>query len=474
MSQLETGPAEFRESPHTARWAIDDEPATLRARIHLGFLTARGWGIFVSGILALVGAWMLGRRELMAIALFLIVVPLLAAFVLRFGSSSLAVSRTFNPNVATTGAGVRVRLTISHQGRSPGQLLLSDTLPQDFGHGPQFSYPTPHALISGDGSKSLYEYRLRLASRGIYAIGPVNAQVTDVFGLATRPSSVDRPSALVAMPIKEILEPGPMPGERGAHGEASANRRLTPDSFDVMTREYRDGDSIQRIHWPATARRGEIMVRQEDYRATPRALLILDRSRAAFLQQGVGAELGIDIPQYTAPSKQSSHRFEWAVQAALAIGAHLSNTGFGVEVLDQQARPINQISASGSETGEEVFVGPHAVEEMQGALAALGLEDSSNRIDQASPSSMSTAMRTRLRADGDRLVLFLGEIPLAAANMWIDAVGAQRKVMVFSIVHRPEHAQPIIDRFRQVGWSALAVSPKTSLADAWEEIGRSV
>lgn len=474
MNQPETGQAEFRESPHTARWTVDDAPATFRARVHLGFLTVRGWGIFVTGVLSLVAAWMLGRRELMAIALFLIVVPLLAAFMLRFGASALKVSRTFSPYIATTGSSVRVRLSISHQGRSPGQLLLSDTLPKDFGPGPHFTYPSPHEVIAEERATSLYEYRLRLASRGIYAIGPVNAEVSDVFGLATRPSSVDRPSALVAMPQRETLDPGPMPGERGAHGEARSNRRLTPDSFDVMTREYRDGDSIQRIHWPATARRGEIMVRQEDYRATPRALLVIDRSRASFLQQGVGAELGLEIPQYTAPAKQSSHRFEWAVQAALAIGAHLSNTGFGIELLDQQARAINQVSASGSDTGSDVFSGPHAIDEMQAALAALGLEDSATRSQQDSPSSLSTAMRTRLHADGERLVLFLGEIPLATANMWIDAVGARRKVMVFSIVHRPELAQPIIDRFRQAGWGALAVSPKTALAEAWDGIGRSV
>lgn len=474
MNQPETGQAEFRESPHTARWTVDDAPATFRARVHLGFLTVRGWGIFVTGVLSLVAAWMLGRRELMAIALFLIVVPLLAAFMLRFGASVLKVSRTFSPYIATTGSSVRVRLSISHQGRSPGQLLLSDTLPKDFGPGPHFTYPSPHEVIAEERATSLYEYRLRLASRGIYAIGPVNAEVSDVFGLATRPSSVDRPSALVAMPQRETLDPGPMPGERGAHGEARSNRRLTPDSFDVMTREYRDGDSIQRIHWPATARRGEIMVRQEDYRATPRALLVIDRSRASFLQQGVGAELGLEIPQYTAPAKQSSHRFEWAVQAALAIGAHLSNTGFGIELLDQQARAINQVSASGSDTGSDVFSGPHAIDEMQAALAALGLEDSATRSQQDSPSSLSTAMRTRLHADGERLVLFLGEIPLATANMWIDAVGARRKVMVFSIVHRPELAQPIIDRFRQAGWGALAVSPKTALAEAWDGIGRSV
>ena len=472
MSLPDPGPAEFRESPHNARWTRDEPPATLRARVHLGFLTARGWGLFATGVAALAGAWLLGRRELMAVALFLILTPLLAAFLLRYGRSPITVTRTFNPSVAVTDSGLRVRLHISHRGRSPGILPLSDTLPQDFGNGPEFTYPSRTAVVQGGVSSSHYEYRLRLASRGIYPIGPIKAQVTDPFGLATRPAALDKPSALVAMPQIESLEPAGLPGERGAHGQASSNRRLTPDSFDVMTRDYRDGDSVRRIHWPATARRGSVMVRQEDYRATPRAVIVLDRSRAAFLPHGVGSETSLEIPQYTSAPKQSSQRFEWALQGALGIGAYLSHSGFGIEMIDHQARPVNQVSASGSDDGAEVFGGSHAVEDMQGALAALGLEDPPSRHVSESAPALTTALKTRLRTHGDRLVLLLGEVSPATANAWIDSVGGRRKVAVMCVVHRPEQAQPVITRFRQAGWSAVAVSPKTSLAEAWNELGR--
>lgn len=471
MSNPEPGPGEFRESTHNLRWSAD-APQTIRERVHLGFLTARGWGLFATGVVVLFGAWILGRRELMAIALFLILTPLLAAVVLRYGRSPIAVTRTFNPTVAVTGSGVRVRLKITHRGRSPGSLELSDTLPTDFGQGPEFTYPSRTSSSFHGLSSSMYEYRLRLASRGIYSIGPVKARVTDPFGLATRPSALDQPSALVAVPTIEPLEPGGLPGDRGAHGQANSNRRLTPDSFDVMTREYRDGDSMQRIHWPATARRGSIMVRQEEYRATPRALIVLERSRESFLQNGVGSEPSIDIPQYTAPPKQSSQRFEWALHAALGIGAYLSQSGYGIEIIDQQARPVNQVSASSPDDGSEVFGGSHAVEDMQGALAALGLEEATSRQPAARDQGLSTALHTKLRADGDRLVLLLGNISTASADAWIESVGAQRKVMVLLSVHRPEQSQLVVARFRQAGWSAVAASPKTSLVEAWEELSR--
>ena len=49
-----------------------------------------------------------------------------------------------------------------------------------------------------------------------------------------------------------------------------------------MTREYRHGDPMRRVHWAATARHGELMVRQEESVTTPEATIILDQRLAAF------------------------------------------------------------------------------------------------------------------------------------------------------------------------------------------------
>lgn len=472
MSIPSAEPNEFRESPSGNRWITAEKPATLREKVHLGFLTARGWGLFAAGAVSLLLAFLMGRRELLAIALFLLLTPLLAAFLLRFGNSELAVTRTFNPQQATTDSGVRVRLHITHQGRGAGPLTLRDTLPEDFGAGPEFRYPSRTAVPGPGGSGSWYEYRLRLATRGIYSIGPVRAQVGDVFGLASRPAALDAPSALLALPVCEMLEPTGIPGEHGSHGQAASNRRLTPDSFEVMTREYRPGDTVRRIHWPATARKGTLMVRQEDYRATPRAVLMLDRSRAAFLAQGVGAEPVLKIPQFTSTPKDSSRRFEWGLHAALGIGAYLAQTGFGIDLIDHRGTSINAVSASGTEDSAELFAGPHATARMQQALAALGLEDAAGERREPARATLAAALKERMRERGDRLVLILGELTEAQADSWLEVVGARSKVTVLCVANREGHLAPVISRFRQAGWAAVAVNPKSTLAEAWAELGR--
>ena len=49
-----------------------------------------------------------------------------------------------------------------------------------------------------------------------------------------------------------------------------------------MTREYRHGDPMRRVHWAATARHGSLMVRQEESVTTPEATIILDQRLSAY------------------------------------------------------------------------------------------------------------------------------------------------------------------------------------------------
>ena len=57
---------------------------------------------------------------------------------------------------------------------------------------------------------------------------------------------------------------------------------------DQTVREYRDGDDLRRIHWPATARTGELMVRQEDRPAKRRAVVVLDSRSSGHARVRVG------------------------------------------------------------------------------------------------------------------------------------------------------------------------------------------
>ena len=99
--------------------------------------------------------------------------------------------------------------------------------------------------------------------------------VADPFGLAQRRVVMDlRDEIVVTPPVEDLLGPEPTRGERT--GLASFGR-LAPSTgeFSLM-RPYVEGDDLRRIHWPSVARRGELMIRQDETSSRSRAVLLLD------------------------------------------------------------------------------------------------------------------------------------------------------------------------------------------------------
>lgn len=76
---------------------------------------------------------------------------------------------------------------------------------------------------------------------------------------------------LVRLTDLPFLEAAPTP-ERAMH--SAPRRGGGPDYLGV--REYRTGDSLRHVHWPSTARHGEVMVREFEREQTRRLVVVLD------------------------------------------------------------------------------------------------------------------------------------------------------------------------------------------------------
>ena len=109
---------------------------------------------------------------------------------------------------------------------------------------------------------------------------------------------------------------------------------------DQTVREYRDGDDLRRIHWPATARTGELMVRQEDRPAKRRAVVVLDT-------RAVGPRA----------ARGRSSSLEWCVTTAASVTAHVVDAGYAVHLLtaDPALRHRRRTTTSPSTDGLETL-----------------------------------------------------------------------------------------------------------------------
>ena len=111
---------------------------------------------------------------------------------------------------------------------------------------------------------------LKPLPRGIYR---VRTQLVSTWPLGllkvTRP--VDAPEELIVYP-----EPADLPEARGGDGDhlpGASNDCLQPAGL----REYRPGDEFRAIHWRATARRGQPVVKEWDGGAGSGSEVVLDR-----------------------------------------------------------------------------------------------------------------------------------------------------------------------------------------------------
>lgn len=444
----------------------------LRDRLRLAFLTARGWALLVAGVAALLVAWFLGRRELLNVSIFLLAVPLLAAAAVGLGRTRLHVRRGFTPDPVVAGSPTEVVLHLHHSTPLPAGTVLDEQLPTDFGSNPSFASDDPadpdHPDDSrdGDGSTTTYRYRLRPTHRGVYPVGPLRARLTDPFGLAVRPIAVDRASPLTVVPPVVVLPATGVLGSTGTRGTATAHHQATPENDDVMTREYRDGDSLRRVHWPATARHQTLMVRQEQFQRTPRATFVVDTRPGPFQGSYLGFDAPTEIPNFLGPAGATTGCFDWVITAVVSMGAHLAGQGYELDVLDETGGPLAGTGAGTPGAPAGRFAGPDTALDLQLTLAPVGLKPATTHpvpVDDAPPA-------TGFGTGNGPLLLFTGGLDADQAAAWVHRIGTHRNVVAFVVASRPAATLVATRAFRSSGWAALPTDPGTPLPETWLEL----
>jgi uncharacterized protein (DUF58 family) len=102
---------------------------------------------------------------------------------------------------------------------------------------------------------------LRFRTRGIYMVGPSRAISGDPFGVFETRKEITGTQKLVVFPKVDQLEEIALKPE-DPFGSTRTTRRLFEDiSRPMGVRDYRPEDGFRRIHWPATARVGQLQTR---------------------------------------------------------------------------------------------------------------------------------------------------------------------------------------------------------------------
>jgi hypothetical protein len=319
--------------------------------------TLRGVGTLAGGLLALVVASAAGRQEISVVAGAALLLSLGGLLITRIRRPRLEVSRRFSPPVVPAGSTVQVTLRLRNQGAgATPHLVWNDAIPWQ-------EHAAPHELLpigSGTGPRTggaaggepgvvTVHYELHPPRRGLYQVGPLVVEHEDPFGMARSTVALGQSDRLVVVPAVIDLPSG---GPTLADGEGTAQlvqRRITGNDDDLTTREYRTGDALRRVHWRASARRGELMVRQEEHRSHPDARIVLDTRLSGY------TDVMVDDSDPGRPI-YSSEAFEWSVRMLASLGVHLDGSGFQVAVEETSVPQVDQLGEHWDGSRREGFL----------------------------------------------------------------------------------------------------------------------
>ncbi|GGB18081.1 membrane protein [Flexivirga endophytica] len=396
---------------------------------------------FVSAGIVLTGAGLfLGFEDIVRVGVLLVVLALLALVFARRAAPRIDVHRTVTPPTAIPDERTEVRVTFTNiDHRSSRLYLAEERIDYVLGDRPRFVV----AKLEPGASREV-SYVVRSHLRGRYTLGPVLLTQREPFGLTHVTGSLQRTDELLVLPRVVPLGATQPPGSGiGNDGETPQMVALHGED-DVSIRNYHDGDDLRKVHWPATAHRGELMVRQEDRPARRSALVLLDPRETA--HDGTGA----------------ASSFEWAVSAVASIVVRLDELGYRTQLVTREA--LHAAHADLIEVPTQQMV-------VDLASAALGSDQDFTRVlsvghDRVGTGGLVTAVVAAGDDDTGAELAGLRQPGAAALGFVLDSAS-------FGSSHTDgpsEAAVRVRDRLAGAGWRVVIVDAHTPIAQAWATV----
>jgi hypothetical protein len=205
---------------------------------------------------------------------------------------------------------------------------------------------------------------------------------------------------------------------------------------------------MRRVHWRASARYGDLMVRQEEHRSLPEARIIIDTRRDSYAdawgQQDDTAE---------------SPAFEWAIRMLASVTVHLRRAGFVVSIDETAPTQLPQLSRRRQRTwnDEEFLVSLAGVQLSDGdAPAASSMKPGPVIAILGMPDDATVHWVARQRRSGELGVVFL-----------VRAVTAMESLD--TSFHLPI-APALTEYLADAGWLVVPVRDDDDHGAAWEAV----
>jgi uncharacterized protein (DUF58 family) len=241
-----------------------------RGVLHRAFLAGAAGLCLVLGVV-------LRTPSFVAFALALLLLVLLARASARRRLARLGGRRSLAAG-AFEGDEVRVEIALENRGRAPVSLVeVADT----FGA----ALADRKALLDAGPLRPGRRHRLAYRTQcsrlwGVYTVGPLSVSVSDALGLFSPRRLLPDIRPFDLFPQVHAVGGLERLGARSsfAPSEPTAARAGRSAAY-LGVRDFRPGDDVRRVHWPATARYARPMVKEFELDLAPYFTLFLDLAR---------------------------------------------------------------------------------------------------------------------------------------------------------------------------------------------------
>lgn len=256
---------------------------------------------WILGTLGLLVLGFLLQLSLLVYAMYVLLgVLLLTRFFSQAWTQHVEARRFCEEAVMEIGGNVEVKVAVRNTGFiAVPWVLLEDSLPRGaVMANPQRIKPEGARMAVaklGAGESKVLAYRVKFLTRGYFQLGPLLVETGDVFGLHRRFRILTEPHFVLVMPKVLPLE-GYSLASRRPVGEIRLTHRLFEDPTRMASiRQYQQGDPLNRIHWRATARVGELQSRTFESTCVAGATFLVDFHVNTYVGSAPGASAELAV-----------------------------------------------------------------------------------------------------------------------------------------------------------------------------------
>lgn len=281
-------------------------------------------------------------------------------------------------------------------------------------------------------------YAIHPVHRGRWSVGPLQVRRQDLFGVARWTGPLGEAMRVAVRPRVVRLDMDTRSASTDVDRAAIGTRMPAPD--DASLRDYRPGDDLRRVHWRTSARRAELVVRQDE-RAARRPVSVL-----------------LDLPEDDATA-------EWSISAAASVALALMRSGHRVRLLGG---------------GVVDALAEHHRPDVDGTAADALLDQTVDLVLPPNRMTRDAWLRTAVdtlsqQGGGAELVVAvvggLDAEALASLARVGDAHQGWAMVRLGRVGHGPDEADThTLAALRRAGWRAVGVAPGEDLAAAWDRL----